>query len=116
VTRTFADSPRLNKHGGQLWIIPAFLLIAPPILLPFVRMMDGTRAGARLVEPFLALLLYGPPAIGILVLLTIIALSVIGVFKLKQPTMRRALWLSCLAIISPAWLFLEWLFLIGFNR
>ncbi len=66
--------------------------------------------------PFFALLLYGPPAIGILVLLTVIALSVVGVFKLKAPTIRRALWLSCLAIISPACLFLEWLLLIGFNR
>ena len=68
------------------------------------------------MEPLLALLLYGPPAIGILVLLAVIALSVVGVFKLKQPMIRRTLWLACLAIISPAWLYLEWLFLIGFNR
>lgn len=79
-------------------------------------MLDRTRSGAGLVEPLFALSPYGPPAIGILMLLTVITLSLVGIFKVKQRTIRRALWLSCLAIISPAWLFLEWLFLIGFNR
>lgn len=103
-------------HGRRLWIVPAFLLIAPPILLPVVQMLDRTRSGAALVEPFLALLLYGPPAIGLVVLLTVIVLSTVGVLVLREPSIRRTLLLSCLAIISPVWLFLEWLFLIRFNR
>ncbi len=100
----------------MLWMVPAFWLVMPPFLLAVAGLIfrAGYLRGAD--EITLAFVLYSPPVVGIVSLISLILVRVFGSQRLRGINTRRTLGLACLNIASPIWLFIEWLFIIGFAR
>jgi len=109
----------------EKWLYPAakVTLFAPPIILLLIglairlKTLNGSEPAVhQFIEIILAIIFYLTPLIGLIILiLSLLVWRKKNVARLPYQ-LRNSLAYSGLAIVSPVWLFVLWLFITGFNR
>jgi hypothetical protein len=107
----------VNYGGFKLHMLPAFALLMPPLML-----LCGTIFGWQTGRFFYTLFFYTgylSPILGFITLAAFFFKYLNQKYEMnviEKRNFRRAAALAILAIISPAWLVVMYLFAIGFNR
>ena len=113
-----------SHNAFALWMLPALVLLLPPLVL-LLGIVVGWRYDNRLLVAFVLLGLLSPVA-GAATLFILFAQRLLRINVIHEiETTNRvraawlttlAVWLALLAIVSPAWLLVMYLLAIGFNR
>lgn len=95
---------------------PAFLLFFVGIITRLWWVTFKQTIAVGTTEIILAVVLYAPPLTGLIILLISLVLWLKKGVKRLSSELLYSLVYSVLAIMSPVWLFVLWLFMTGFNR
>ncbi len=96
--------------------VPAAIVLVLGILTRLGWFAYNKAIAIKFTEIILAIAFYVPPLIGLIILLFSLLLWLQKEVKNLSSHLMCSLVYSVIALVSPVWLFMLWLFITGFNR
>ncbi len=107
----------MSKYLTLFWVVPAGAVLLPlALILMMATLPRGRYSLAYFARDTYEVLFWTTPAVGVAVLLSLLALRVFQAGVLKRIDLTRTVLFACLDVLGPAGFLLMQMILSGFTR